>query len=260
METPSVFYVKIDCREHDLIPLIKENLADAANIVVTIESLPIGDIVFTKNDEELLIVERKKVSDLAASIKDGRYKEQSYRLDGHTVHNHNIMYLVEGNMNYARMDKNTMLSSVFSLNHFQGFSVWKTNTIAETAEFLANSVKYLVKTKKERYYKDGSDRSIGLPSGHGGNDTDYVSVIKSTKKENVTPQNIGEIMLCQVPGIGAAAAVAIVQHFKSIVNLIADLQEHGEECMKSIEVIAPSGKTKKLSKTCIANIMKFLDV
>ena len=97
------------------------------------------------------------------------------------------------------------------------------------------------KTKKECYYTDGNENKVPKHS----NDTDYVSVIKTCKKENVTPQNIGEIMLCQIPGVGSAAAIAIIQHFKSIVNLIADLQEHGESCMKSIEIAASSGKSKK---------------
>ena len=154
------------------------------------------------------------------------------------------------------MDKNTLMSSIFSLNHYQGFSVWKTNNIGETADFLSNSAKYVEKTKKECYYINGNENRFQKNS----NDTDYVSVIKTCKKENVTPQNIGEIMLCQIPGVGSAAAIAIIQHFKSIVNLIADLQEYGESCMKSIEIEAASGKSKKLNKTCIANIIKYLDV
>ena len=80
----------------------------------------------------------------------------------------------------------------------------------------------------------------------GGSETDYVNVVKTVKKDNVTPQNISEIMLCQIPGVGAAAGIAIIRHFKSIVNLIADLQEQGENCLKNIEVTAASGKTKKL--------------
>lgn len=260
MDNTNTFHIKIDCREHDLIPLVKDKIADLPNISIDTESLPIGDIVFVSQDKELLIIERKKVSDLAASIKDGRYKEQSYRLDGHTIPNHNIMYIVEGNMNYGRMDKSTMLSSVFSLNHYQGFSVWKTNNITETAEFLVNSAKYMLKSKKEPYYNSNKkDENNDIPQS-GGTDTDYVNVVKTVKKDNVTPQNISEIMLCQIPGVGAAAAIAIIQHFKSIVNLIADLQEQGEDCLKNIEVTAASGKTKKLNKTCIANIIKYLDV
>ena len=250
------FIIKIDCREHDLIPLIKSKFEDSKTIQIETGSLPVGDILFLKDEKEILIIERKKASDLAASIKDGRYKEQSYRLDGNELPNHNIMYLIEGNLNATRMDKNTLMSCIFSLNHYQGFSVWKTNNIGETADFLSNSAKYVEKTKKECYYINGNENRFQKHS----NDTDYVSVIKTCKKENVTPQNIGEIMLCQIPGVGSAAAIAIIQHFKSIVNLIADLQEYGESCMKSIEIEAASGKSKKLNKTCIANIIKYLDV
>jgi crossover junction endonuclease MUS81 len=260
MDNTNTFHIKIDCREHDLIPLVKDKIGELSNISIDVESLPIGDIAFVSQNRELLIIERKKVSDLAASIKDGRYKEQSYRLDGHSIPNHNVMYIIEGNINYSRMDKSTMLSSVFSLNHYQGFSVWKTNSLADTAEFIVNSVKYMLKSKKEPYYNCNklNEHVDTLPTG--GSDTDYVNVVKTVKKDNVTPQNIGEIMLCQVPGVGAAAAIAIIQHFKSIVNLIADLQEQGESCFKNIEVTATSGKTKKLNKTCIANIIKYLDV
>ena len=119
------FIIKIDCREHDLIPLIKSKFEDSKNIQIETGSLPIGDILFLKDEKEILIVERKKASDLAASIKDGRYKEQSFRLDGNELPNHNILYLIEGNLNTTRMDKTTLMSSIFSLNHYQGFSVWK---------------------------------------------------------------------------------------------------------------------------------------
>ncbi len=250
------FVIKVDCREHDLIPILKSKFEHSTNIKVETESLPIGDILFLKDNKEILIIERKKTSDLASSIKDGRYKEQSFRLDGHDLHNHNIMYLVEGNLNSTRMDKTTLMSCIFSLNHYQGFSVWKTNNINETGEFLANSAKYMEKTKKDCFYHLG----IETNNQEKGASTDYVNVIKSCKKENVTPENIGEIMLCQIPGVGSAAAIAIIKHFKSIVNLIADLQEHGESCLKQIEVGSVSGKTKKLNKTSISNIIKFLDV
>ena len=260
MDNTNTFHIKIDCREHDLIPLVKDKIGELPNISIDVESLPIGDIAFVSQDRELLLIERKKVSDLAASIKDGRYKEQSYRLDGHSIPNHNVMYIIEGNMNYGRMDKSTMLSSVFSLNHYQGFSVWKTNSLVETAEFIVNSVKYMIKSKKEPYYNGNKINDQEHMSQAGGSETDYVNVVKTVKKDNVTPQNISEIMLCQIPGVGAAAGIAIIRHFKSIVNLIADLQEQGENCLKNIEVTAASGKTKKLNKTCITNIIKYLDV
>ena len=250
------FIIKIDCREHDLIPLIQSKFEGSNKFHIETGSLPLGDIVFLKDEKELIIIERKKSSDLAASIKDGRYKEQSFRLDGNEMPNHNIMYLIEGNLNATRMDKTTLMSCIFSLNYYQGFSIWKTNNIGETAEFLSNSAKYMEKSKKDCFYKPGYE----INKQEQTSSTDYVNVVKTCKKENVTPQNIGEIMLCQIPGVGSAAAIAIIQHFKSIVNLIADLQEHGDSCLKLIEVSATSGKSKKLNKTSIANIIKYLDV
>ena len=54
------------------------------NISVSIETLEIGDIII-KNDEgnELVIIERKSISDLIASIKDKRRKYKKYLFLNH---------------------------------------------------------------------------------------------------------------------------------------------------------------------------------
>ena len=46
-------------------------------------------------------------------------------------------------------------------------------------------------------------------------------------KENITPNNIGEIMLSQIPA-GCKRIISYYKHFHCIVNLIADLQEKGK--------------------------------
>ena len=89
-----------DYREKDITTICeniieKEKLSD--NITITTERLDIGDIIIKDdNDKELLIIERKSIKDLMSSIKDGRYKEQSLRLNSSDIHNHNIIYLIEG--------------------------------------------------------------------------------------------------------------------------------------------------------------------
>ena len=40
--------------------------------------------------------------------------------------------------------------------------------------------------------------------------------IKKVKKENITEDNIGEIMLCQIPGISSVTSLAIMEKFKTI--------------------------------------------
>jgi ERCC4-type nuclease len=256
-----MFFVKIDARERELIPLIREKMGDAVTdqITISVESLPLGDIIFCKDEQELLIIERKSVADLAASIKDGRYQEQSYRLDGTELHNHNIVYLIEGNMTRATFDKSALYSSMFSLQYYKGFSVWRTFSIDETATILCNSIKYLAKSSATRTgYYAGAVVGGGPEEPKTSSDKDYVSVVKTIKKDNVTPNNIGEIMLCQIPGVSANTALAIMEHFKCMVNLIADLQEHGASCLDKVELKNAKGASRKLNKTCVANIVKFL--
>jgi predicted HTH transcriptional regulator len=109
----------------------------------------------------------------------------------------------------------------------------------------------------------GSSTS-GVAGGGGSeepktsSDKDYVNVVKTIKKDNVTPNNIGEIMLCQIPGVSANTALAIMEHFKCMVNLIADLQEHGASCLEKVELKNAKGASRKLNKTCVANLVKFL--
>jgi hypothetical protein len=43
-----------------------------------------------------------------------------------------------------------------------------------------------------------------------------------------------------------------------MINLIADLQEHGASCLEKVELKNAKGASRKLNKTCVANIVKFL--
>ena len=87
--------------------------------------------------------------------------------------------------------------------------------------------------------------------------TDYVSVIKKVKKDNITKDNIGEIMLCNIPGVSAVTATTIMKKYKTLPNLIAYIQED-ETCLNSIMTIDANGKERKISKTTIKNIVEYL--
>jgi hypothetical protein len=88
-------------------------------------------------------------------------------------------------------------------------------------------------------------------------DKDYISVVKKVKKENITPDNIAEIMLCQIPGISSVTAVAIMDRFKTIPNLIQEIQQN-DNCLKDLSYQNTKGQTRKINKTSLANIVKFL--
>jgi ERCC4-type nuclease len=293
--------IKVDVREQELLNQIKQLVLFIPlfkQLEVVTENLPIGDFIIADEKEDKLVIERKTISDLLSSIKDGRYEEQSYRLNGLNIHNHNIIYLIEGDVNKVNRfksdnvtEKITSYSAMFSLNYFKGFSVFRTFNIQETATVICNMAYKLGKSLssgKEGFYKNninigGAPKSVlknendieyvvveekdGVEEkdvveeiGEEDNsktDKDYVSVIKKVKKENITPDNIGEIMLCQIPGISSVTAIAIMDKFKTISNLLKEV-ENNENTLKDITYTNSKGQTRKINKTCTANIVKYL--
>jgi ERCC4-type nuclease len=278
--------IRVDNREQELLKHIRElivNIPLFKDLEVQVENLPLSDIIISNNVEDKLYIERKSINDLAASIKDGRYEEQSYRLNGLNHPNHNIIYLIEGDVNRPnrfkdnKMEKLTLYSSIFSLNYYKGFSVIRSFSIDESAIFICNTANKLRKGEtenKQAYYQNTfrqntnlntnvnssdnlEDKSEDQPDENNGSDKNYVSVIKKIKKDNITPSNIGEIMLCQIPGISSVTAIAILDKFKTLPNLITQLQEN-ENCLKDISYTNSKNQIRKVNKTCLVNIVKFL--
>ena len=235
--------IKIDVREHELIKTCKYYLEISPaykDIKFTTEALPIGDIIISDtgedngngkdDDNNSVIIERKSLRDLAASIKDGRYEEQSYRLNGSPYHNHNIIYLIEGDMNRInvfkdKLDKTTLYSAMVSLNYFKGFSVLRSLSIDETAIIICNMAYKLRKGRLENktaHYSNNKEKGQTKEKEEKQDlekeekqdlekeekqdlEKDYCFVVKKVKKDNITPNNIGEILLSQIPGkIGRA--------------------------------------------------------
>jgi crossover junction endonuclease MUS81 len=280
--------IKVDNREQELLKQINQLVLFVPSfkqLKVESANLPLGDIIISDDTEDKIIIERKCINDLLASIKDGRYEEQSYRLNGLNHPNHNIYYLIEGDVNRmnrfkdTKMEKMTLYSAMFSLNYFKGFSVMRTFSLEETATFICNTANKLTKSEtsgKKPYYENNKIVSKIINNiieteldGENNENTnvekekeeqcekDYVSVVKKVKKENITPDNIGEIMLCQIPGISSVTALAIMDKFKSIPNLIQEVQQN-DECLKDISYVNTKGQTRKINKTSIVNIVKYL--
>ena len=85
----------------------------------------------------------------------------------------------------------------------------------------------------------------------------YCSVVKKVKKENITPDNIGEILLSQIPGISNVSAKAIMIQFKTFPNLILKMNED-DTCLKNITYVNEKNQTRKISKLIISNMIKYL--
>lgn len=278
--------IRVDSREDALNDLLRMNLVGAMHQLRS-ESLPVGDVILSSADGETdyIVFERKSLQDLAASIRDGRYKEQSHRLQAlPNVHNHNVVYIVEGdfsryNERFSKIGKKALHSAMCSLNYYKGFSVVRTMSIMETHELIhyyadklaASPAPYgyyhSVKTLKHPNQIKQSKQSEQSEQHEQPEQTDetasYCSVlrVKQVKCENITPQNIGEIMLCNIPGVSCKTAAAIVKKYPTLRVLMESLNAcGGGDCLADIQLESESGQQRKLSKKCIQNIYNFLMV
>jgi 5'-3' exonuclease len=64
-------------------------------------------------------------------------------------------------------------------------------------------------------------------------------------------------MLCQIPSISSVTALAILAEFKTLPNLIENIKKD-PTCLKNITSKTAAGQTRKISKACIENVVKYL--
>jgi ERCC4-type nuclease len=255
----------VDERERDLFAVLT-GLPETPHIQITKQVLPLGDISVESDDgQKLLLIERKTCADLLASIKDGRYDEQSYRL----IHSeeypvrHNIIYLVEGIFSkYVAKDRKLMYSTMTSLNYFKGFSVWRSSSVEETADILIAMTDKIHRDMKKGKTPATTEPNTTAATADPAETTDvvaadYCSVVKKVKKDNITSENIGEIVLCQIPSVSSITAIAIMKQFGTFPALMTAIQQN-PAAMDGITYEASNGKKRKISKTSIKLIKEYL--
>lgn len=256
----------VDNRETSLYErLMLINTSKDSSIIIQSQVLTLGDIVIKNDQDEIcIIIERKTYHDLLSSIRDGRYDEQSHRLiHSSGIHTHNIMYLVEGIMSQitSPTDKSLIYSAITSINNFKGMSVWHTPNVSESGDFiLAMAIKIERNLKKKILSCFNNSINQENQENVGGNiettPQPYSSVVKKVKKDNVTPENIGEIILCQIPSVSSVTAVAIMTKYKTINNLLVEITKNSK-CLDNT-TYSSGGKTRKISSGAIANIILYL--
>jgi len=258
--------IKVDTREEQLLATItllcSTEINRWSNIIVERETLPLGDIIiYNDSNEEILIIERKSLNDFAASIKDGRYAEQSARLSACSLHNHNIIYIIEGdlikfsghnkliNQNRSPIDRYTLISAMTSLMYTKGFSVIRTSGLQETGLWILQTAEKILKSKLTSCYAYNNAAIVEA--------VDYVSLIKRVKKENVTIDNIGNIILCQIPNVSTVLANAVMNKYKNITALINALQ-NDPTALDDIRLISKNSKIRRPAAQSISNIYNYL--
>lgn len=226
--------IVLDCRECGLIDECKNILGENYEEIIEVKQLALGDIIIDD-----IIIERKTLQDLAASIIDGRYKEQGVRLEDALNNGYKVYYFIEGNLNSynsKRIKKETLISSIYSITYDKGMNVIMTQNIKETLQFI------LQFRKKKLINKTENNKEV----------------INKKKNKNITKDNISEYMLCQIPNISKVNCDIIFNKYGNINNLICMLNK--EETLLEDFVYIKDNKEKKLNKNIIENINYYLRI
>jgi ERCC4-type nuclease len=193
----------LDTRETELIQLIQL-------IPTTVQSLPVADIWIGTNDQGImeggLIIERKSIKDLEASILDGRYKEQRGRILAFCHENKTQpMYILEGALGSStgRLQKKALLKFIHRLIFHYQIAVMQTASIRETAE--------LIQTLEEQWKEDPASlqRTTELVKVTDG--------LHIQKKANAAdPRQFAIACLAQCPGVSVKMAEQLLETYGSL--------------------------------------------
>ena len=229
--------IVIDNRENKLIELLEKN-----NINITKKNLEIGDIIILSDEKPIIIIERKTLSDLSASIKDGRYKEQKIRL----IHNYKDckkIYLIE-NSGHFDLGNSILMSTKINGILRDNISVLESSSLINTYEILMKIVNNIPK------YLD-------ILLNNKNNDESYVSCIQINKKANLNKENIEILQLSVIPGISKNIAKVILNHFGSIREIykLLDIKDKNEFIKEISEL--KNGK-RKLGKKLSEKFVDFI--
>ena len=74
--------------------------------------------------------------------------------------------------------------------------------------------------------------------------------------DNITKDNIGAIMLAQIPRVSSAIAIAVREQFGSVYNLIIELEKN-PKILEDIK-LETNGKFRKIPKNAMSNIYNYL--
>lgn len=126
-------------------------------IAFEIRRLSAGDFLWicrtTDNNEYVLpyVIERKRMDDLAGSIRDGRFHEQKFRLRESGISN--LIYLIEsrGNNQNLGLPLQTLLQAATNTQIHSGFIVKFTDSHTDSMRYLAVMTNLLIDMYKVNF-------------------------------------------------------------------------------------------------------------
>lgn len=215
--------VVVDLREPKLYALFQDILSQEDGITLTQEMMDIGDIAIYKNSEDTkvlcMLFERKSMADLAASIKDGRYKEQKQRLLA-ALPPHKITYMIEGGAFVPIVGEHGLGRSVFVGMYMNTMYRDKIHIVhvtnqRQTATWIMDVARKLVS------HSDAFDDGTGV----GGADTYlHACKVKTKRMDNLDARTCYLMQLAQIPSVSHKLAENIAEVYPNMIALIQAIQ------------------------------------
>ncbi|KAG4304405.1 hypothetical protein PORY_002115 [Pneumocystis oryctolagi] len=218
------------------------------------KTLELGDILWiarcniTKKDYILdFIVERKKLNDLASSIKDGRFHEQKFRLSKSGLKH--IIYIIE-NYNYDSTDLHVgaIQSAISSTQVINGFFVKRVSGLTETIKYIARLtryISYIYKTRDLYIIPDSIDSKTYTLQKNKINslypERSYVieyNIFSDflSKTASLTLSDLFLKMLLTIKGVSPEKAIEIQKHFPTLNDLLTSYSKETSEYQREIMI------------------------
>jgi ERCC4-type nuclease len=252
---PPPLQIVVDFREtalHEALRTLLLNSRTFPGLFFQTESLLLGDICIRDQAKDMVIIERKTIADLLASIKDKRYDEQSHRLcHSSELPRHHIIYLIEGSMkSVSEAEQTIAYGAMVSLHFKKGFSVIRTNTVAESAMFILHMQRKLQRiqqTPAEILFHHGE-----TPSAAPEDTTAKKSFVKKRKMDNVTVKSFAISVLELIPHVSVTIATALMEPFDSLQSCL----EHWQANPTSLQTIKIN--QRKIPCCAVESIQQYL--
>lgn len=204
----------VDDRERAVIKYFDEVLK------VKVDRITVGDYAFAYNGKVLVTVERKSLSDLASSIKDGRMDNNIKLLDAQKKHGCKILYIIEGpaypslNRKFSRMPYKCLQGKLDSLLFRHDIKIIWTKNAEHTAKRLTGLFKKLTKMVNEGVFGDICG---------AGEKEDPNKIIKA--KHTVSLDQVLLKMLTKIPNMSYKSAMASIKKYSPIQLMTGQIDE-----------------------------------
>ena len=176
--------------------------------VTSFENLDAGDFHITSGDVTL-VVERKTLADLAASLKDGRYAEQKARMLALAGGDPRRLAIIVEGVVFGQEPADTLIAGirlgalrtmVLHAQHRDGIAVY---TVAPDPAATAALVAHLADKLADPGEFFGNDATAPVTAN-------YASLVRAKRGDNMTPRNVAVLQLCVIPRVSARVAEAIL--------------------------------------------------